>query len=162
MSVDTKGDYNVAEYNEVMYNDNDLFMLLTETITSTDGTVPKDDSILRTELLTLIDNLQKFFNGAVFNDMITASDVRLMQPMKSLVDSMTISDDRLITFLKSLPETVTLMDTIVFSQARSYQEFILLVDILTKQITNKQLPTESIRLNDWLEIRNNPQSDPWN
>lgn len=162
MVADTRGDYNAAEYNEIMYNDNDIFMTLTESITSTDGTVPKDDSMLREDLLTLVDNLQKFFNGAMFNDMITSSDVRLMRPAKALVETMTLDDVRLIAFFKALPDTVTLSDLLTFVNSQSLTEFILLVDSLTKQITDKRLPSDFLRLNDWLEMRKNPQPDPWN
>lgn len=161
MSIDTKGDYNAAEYNEIMYNDNDVFLSLIESITSTDGTVPKDDSIVKTELITLIDNLQKYFNGAIFNDLITSSDVRLMMPVKAVADSLSLSDAKVIAFLKNLPETVTLTDLRTIVLQRSLVDFIILIDILTKQITDKRLPMETLRMSDWLSIRNSPQSDPW-
>lgn len=153
--------YNAFEYNTKQYNASTLVLNLFEAITSTDD-VPKTPAALRAETLTLADNLFKLFNSAPFiTDFITSTDVRLMYPAKSLPEMMTITDVRLIAFFKTLPDSLTLADMVFFVQSRTYQDFIILVDTLTKQITDKRLPTDNVQLSDWLEIRNNPQSDPW-
>lgn len=155
------GTYNEIQYNQNLYNAAVLVLALFETITSTDAQT-KSDSLLKIELITIIDVLQKIFNGAIFSETITSSDVRLMKPAKVLLDIMTITDTRVISLLRALPETITLSDLRTLVQNKPLSDFIVLVDVLTKQITDKRLPMDNIRLNDWLEIRNSPQSDPWN
>ena len=153
--------YNTFEYNTKQYNATALVLNLFESITSTDANT-KSDSALRQETLVLADNLFKLFNTAPFmTDFITATDVRLMQPAKSLPEMITISDVRLIAFFKLLPETITISDVRTALFSKSLQDFIILVDNLTKQITDKRLPMDTLRLTDWLEIRQNPQSDSW-
>lgn len=159
-TVSTKGGYNEQDYNEPLYNDNDIYLTATESISSTDGTDTFDVTSLKVETLTLIDNLQKYFNGAIFADMLTPSDTIINYPQLVKLETITSSDTLVSTVYKVLLETITLTDTRTMDQTRSLVEFILLVDSITKQITDKRL-ADSIRLQDWISVRKNPAANIW-
>jgi hypothetical protein len=156
------GAYDEQMYNENLYNAAVLLLALFETVTSSDAQNKSDTTAIKAEAISLVDSLFKLFNEAPFaTEFITPTDVRLMQPGKNLVDLITITDARVASFIKALPETLTISDVRTVILSRSYQDFMVLIDTLTKQVTNKQLPIESLRLNDWLRVVNAPQSDPW-
>jgi len=157
-----------VEYNEDLYNTNNynagfILLALFESITSSDSQSKDDTTAIKAETIALADSLYKLFNAAPFiTDSIATNDVLLNMPIKSLLDIVSVTDVKTIDFVKSLPETITLADVRAFVQSRSLQDFIVLIDTLTKQITDKRLSMESVRLQDWLRIDNAPSSDPWN
>ena len=156
------GAYNEQLFNENLYNAAVLLLALFESITSSDTQAKNDTTAIKAEAISLVDSLFKIFNEAPFvTDSITSTDALMNKPIKSLLDIITITDARVMTFLQTLPQTLTISDVRTMILSRSYQDFIVLIDILTKQVTNKQLPRENLRLNDWLRIVNAPQSDPW-
>lgn len=153
--------YNEILYNEYLYNAAILVLALFETLTASD-VKRNDDSILKTEIITVVDQLQRFFNGAIFAESILPTAVLLNKPQLVKLETMFMGDFLTFSVLRTLLETMTLSDVRTMVQAKPLSDFIVLVDDLTKQITDKRLPMDNIRLNDWLEIRNSPQSDPWN
>lgn len=68
-----------------------------------------------------------------------------------------ISDAIDLTFYES---PLLLADAVAKSMSIGLADFVLNSDSASKQITNKAV-NDTLRLNDWLEIRNAPQSDPW-
>lgn len=160
VTVSTKGGYNEQDYNEPLYNDNDIYLIATETVSSTDANDTFDITSLKTETISVIDNLQKFFYGQIFADSVLPTDVLLNQPQLVKLETMLLSDVKTFAVLKVLLETMTLSDVRIMVQTRSLQEFIVLVDNLTKQIVGKRL-NESIRLQDWTSLNKRPAANVW-
>ena len=59
-----------------------------------------------------------------------------------------------------LVESIGSADTESVSAIRGFVEAIILLDATQKEVVGKII-SEDLRLNDWLEIKNSPQSDPW-
>lgn len=153
------GTYNEIYYNENCYNAAVLVLALFETLTSTDAKV-FDDSVTHAELFTLMDNLQKIFNGAIFNEMLTPSDVLLNQAQIAKLDILALTDVRTASFIKLLLETMTLADVREMVLSRTFGDAVVLLDTLTKFISNKGL-NDTIRVQDWLSIKKNPAENIW-
>jgi hypothetical protein len=153
--------YNEDTYNTNNYNVGILVLALLESISSSDSQV-KEDSLLKAELLTLVDQLQKFFGGQYLAETVNMTDTQIKTYMQQQLDTVSLSDARVATLIKVMLETISISDIRTFVQSRSLQDFIVLIDTLTKQITDKRLNMESVRLQDWLRIDNAPYSDPWN
>jgi len=56
--------------------------------------------------------------------------------------------------------SIVLVEDITKSISMGLVDFVLQEDNASKQITNKAV-NDTLRLNDWLEIKQSPQSDPW-
>jgi hypothetical protein len=63
-------------------------------------------------------------------------------------------------FQTAVFDSVTLADDRAMALQFTLGDAIVLLEGFDKRISNKGL-FEKIRLNDWLEVRKNPQSDPW-
>lgn len=143
--------YNTHQYNTKEYNAHVFVLNLFETITSTDAET-NADSMLRQEVITIVDNLQKFFDGQILSDSIVPNDVLLNQAQIVKLDSLALTDTRTMNVLKVLLETMTLSDVRTMMMQTQLADFILMVDTLTKYISDKRL-NDSIRLQDWLSIK---------
>lgn len=154
------GTYNEIYYNENLYNAAVLVLALFESLTSSDARTIDDLQGTLSEAITMADTLQRYFNGAIFNETLTPTDVILNQAQISKLDIMTLTDAFTATVLKSLLETMTLSDLRTMAQSRQFVESLVLVDILTKFISDKRL-NDSLRLQDWLNIKKNPAEQVW-
>lgn len=151
--------YNEDVYNSSAYNVGVLVLTLFESLASTDSDI-NDPSILKTELLTIVDVLQKFFGGQILTETITMSDVQLKTYFAGKLDIMSLTDARVATIGKVLLESMSATDLRTVFMETTKNEFILLVDSLSKFISNKRVD-ETLRLHDWLSVKKNPAGNIW-
>lgn len=154
------GAYNFHLYNETNYNAAVLILALFESLSATDDRSMQDFTATKEEMLTLIDTLQRFFNGQILAETLTPSDVLLKDIAISKADLVTLNDLRTALTDKSLTDTVTLSDLRSHFMQTNKVEALLLVDTLQKFISNKRV-TETIRLQDWLSVKKNPAESIW-
>lgn len=160
MSFSVLGAYNEQDYNAPLYNDNDLYVSLTESVSSADARTYMD-SLAKTDLVTLVENLIRYFNGQILSDIVSTPDNMVKTSIKTLSESVIPTDDTVTrTFMKNLVEILTPADVRTFFYYMQKVDAVNLVDALSKQITNKRVG-DTVTLNDWFTIENNPQSDPW-
>ena len=151
--------YNAAQYNTKQYNASLLYLSLIEAIASTDTDTMSGD-YLRSEVITVVDNLQKYFNGQIFSDFVVPTDVLLNEAQLLKLESLGVTDARTMSILAVLLETMTLSDVRTMMMSMSLVDSTVLVDTLTKYISDKRL-NDSIRLQDWLSTRKNPAANVW-
>lgn len=181
--------YNESLYNGDSYNLTNYAQTLTETMTEMDATVTKNISTTKTDsqgtadalsdgvtLSALLDTVTIFqraytpfaynngqYNVFMYNARFDEDEILLMAT-KFLNDNDVIVTDELEPFVidKNASETVPVTDQTVF-----FFDFTALPDVVVidesnfkVEITNKAL-NATLRLNDWLSIEQNPQSDNW-
>lgn len=90
-------------------------------------------------------NADAFFFTQALSEIVASADARIDSPTKVLTESIASADARLV------------------SMTRALVEFIFLSDAVAKSILNKGF-SESIRVNDWLEIERKSQQNGngWN
>jgi hypothetical protein len=149
--------YNEDTYNTNNYNVGILILALLESISSSDSQV-KDGSLLKTELLTIVDVLQKFFGGEYLVETISMTDVQLKTYSLNRLESIACTDARVNTTLKVLIETISASDLRTLAYTMNQVDSITLSDFIAKAITDKKF-LESIRLQSWLSVKKT--GDQW-
>lgn len=174
--------YNQFLYNEPTYNDaggTAFTITLTETVTSSDMEAFYDQAV-KTETITMSD-LRTMFAAIAKAESISLSDAFMTQQfaqfsetltlsdflalvtnyVRTYTDSMTLTDTIEKTVMKMLDvETVTVSDTYVLVVGKNLDEAIFLSPDVIATISGKGC-SERLRMNDWLSIHQNPQSDNW-
>lgn len=78
--------------------------------------------------------------------------------VKSLSESIASADIRIDSPTKVLTESISSSDARIMGMVHSFSEFLFLIDFVSKSILNKGF-TETIRVNDWLEIERQNQNN---
>lgn len=78
--------------------------------------------------------------------------------VKACAESIASSDTRVDSPLKVLVETITNTDARLLMTNRTFADFLFLIDVVTKSVLNKGF-SETVRLNDWLEIERQSQNN---
>lgn len=180
--------YNESQYNGDEYNVTNYTATLTESLTESDATVAFSMGIVKTDsqgtadalsdgvsLAALLDTVTIYqrantpfaYNNGRYNDFMynarADEDEILLMATKFLADNTVSMSDFLAPFTvqKSLSETMTSIDaTVFFFDFTALPDVVVMDELFSIQITNKALGA-TIRLNDWLSIEQNPQSDQW-
>lgn len=149
--------YNEDTYSTNNYNVGILVLALLESISSSDNQV-KEDSLLKAELLTLIDQLQKFFGGQYLSETVNMTDIQIKTYMQEKLDTISFTDARVNSAIKVVLETISASDLRTVAYSMSQVDSLTLVDFLAKAITDKRF-LESIRLQSWLSVKKT--GDQW-
>lgn len=78
--------------------------------------------------------------------------------VKALSESVASADARIDSPAKVLAETISSSDARVMNLIHTFAEFLFLTDVVTKSVLNKGF-SETIRVNDWLEIERQNQNN---
>lgn len=173
--------YNASEFNLISYDVN-----LFDSVTESDE-VLKMPQIVRTDSQGTADALSDGFSLAAMMDTVTIyqrastpfaynngryndfmyniradEDEILLMPTKALPDTVTITDVMASFSIEHiLSDTLTSTDgTVAFMATSEMVEVVVLDEIFRLEVTNKAL-NETLRINDWLTIKQRPQSDNW-
>jgi len=179
--------YNESLYNGDSYNLTNYTQTLVETITPTDADVLKSISVLRTDSQGTADalggsaSLQAFletvtiyqrantpfaYNNGRYNDYMynarADEDEILLMATKALSDIVVLTDAmQPFEIAKELLESLASNDATVISDVTTLQSDVIVISTEHRiEITNKAL-NETLRINDWLTIKQSPQSDQW-
>lgn len=96
------------------------------------------------------------YNTAKYNTELYNADVTFH--LVRLDDTTTLTDATISkTIGKGLSDSTSLADTRTQDTVKPLADSVNLVDTVTKSITKKGL-SDSIRLNDWLTVKKNPQN----
>jgi hypothetical protein len=177
--------YNAVQYNTASYDATVLLYTLTDSQGSSDARVAEADPVLLDAEMTMAALVSSVLNGKfefvtlsepeatapaiyntfsynarMYNQPSAAGFAKVVIAPKLDVLIPTDSISSLASFFRTLPESLSASDiTSILSEIR-LAEAIVIEDSLTKQITDKRM-TAAIRLNDWLEVKQSPQSDQW-
>lgn len=180
--------YNESLYNGDSYNLTNYAQTMTESIPVSDATVLMSVGIVKTDsqgtadvlsdgvsLAAMLDTVTIFqrahvpfayntgmYNQFMYNAKFDDDEILLMANKVFTDDIIPTAILQPFVIDKNLPETVSTVDQTVF-----FFDFTLLPDVVVidesnfkVEITNKALDA-TLRLNDWLSIEQNPQSDNW-
>lgn len=177
--------YNSEPYNETAYNLVQFIAVLSESLSESD-TITKSAVTVRIDsqasadalsdaaslsaFLDTVSILQRATYGAVYNNLeynagmynrTVDDDEVLLQATKALTDSLSFTD-QIGPFLayKVMSETLAGADVTFFTTGYALIDFMFLSEFFRIEITNKAL-SDTLRLADWLSIKQNPQSNDW-
>lgn len=179
--------YNESQYNGDSYNLTNYTQTLVETITPSDAALTFSVGMVRTDsqgtadalsdgvtLAAILDTVTIYqrahtpfaYNNGRYNDFLynlrADEDEILLMAGKMLTGDAIILTDELRPFLieKVLLESFTESDVLSFIVQPIFDEFVFLSEFFRIEITNKAL-NETLRLADWVTIKQNPQSEEW-
>lgn len=179
--------YNESQYNGDSYNLTEYAQTLVETITPSDATVAFSVGIVRMDsqgtadaisgnaaLQAFLDTVTIYqrantpfaYNNGRYNDFMynvrTDEDEILLMPGKMLTGNDVVVTDELRPFLidKVMLESFSESDVLSLTSQPLFDDFVFLSEFFRIEITNKALD-ETLRLADWVTIKQNPQSEEW-